>query len=342
MLKIRTNKLVAVFLSLTPNVVKIPILRALGMDIDTDVRIGFGTVILSKNVSLSRGARIGSFCLIRGEHLRMGKRTEIQNLVKIAVHTLIMKSQSVICSSNEIAGDLADERSELYLGPASWILPHCYINVFRNIHLAKNVGVGGGSYLFTHGFWLSKLDGFPVAYGPITVEDDVWLPWGCFLLPGVNIGARTIIGARSVVNRSIPAGVLAAGVPAKVLREKSWVDLSDADRADLLCELTREHGVRSNLKTAIERSEQSDLHYLGEKLVMALHKQPGQSGFFPAPTLNVVYGGLPGLIDPKVSVWSLKDYSSTAFVGLSPEVRSWFESARSVGVRYYPADEDAG
>ncbi len=38
-------------------------------------------------------------------------------------------------------------------------------------------------------------------------------------LPGVTIGARSVIGAGSVVTRDIPAGVLAAGNPCRVLRE---------------------------------------------------------------------------------------------------------------------------
>ena len=50
---------------------------------------------------------------------------------------------------------------------------------------------------------------------------NVWLPWHVFILPGVEIGDDATIGAGSVINRSIPPGVLAAGVPAKVLREAS-------------------------------------------------------------------------------------------------------------------------
>lgn len=54
---------------------------------------------------------------------------------------------------------------------------------------------------------------------PITVGDNVWLGGGVIVCPGVSIGANTVVGAGSVVTRDLPAGVLAVGSPARVLRE---------------------------------------------------------------------------------------------------------------------------
>ena len=53
---------------------------------------------------------------------------------------------------------------------------------------------------------------------PITIGDNVWLGGGVVVCPGVTIGADTVVGAGSVVLRDVPAGVLAAGVPARVVR----------------------------------------------------------------------------------------------------------------------------
>lgn len=53
---------------------------------------------------------------------------------------------------------------------------------------------------------------------PIVVEDDVWMGGNCVVLPGVTIGARSTIGAGSVVTRSVPPDVLAAGNPCRPLR----------------------------------------------------------------------------------------------------------------------------
>jgi maltose O-acetyltransferase len=52
----------------------------------------------------------------------------------------------------------------------------------------------------------------------IAIEDGVWLGRLVTVLPGVTIGANTVVGAGSVVTSSLPAGVLAAGSPARVIR----------------------------------------------------------------------------------------------------------------------------
>ena len=54
---------------------------------------------------------------------------------------------------------------------------------------------------------------------PITIGDNVWLGGGAIVCPGVTIGANTVVGAGAVVTRDLPAGVVAAGTPARVLRE---------------------------------------------------------------------------------------------------------------------------
>jgi maltose O-acetyltransferase len=57
-------------------------------------------------------------------------------------------------------------------------------------------------------------------YGePITIADNVWLGGGVIVCPGVSIGQDTVVGAGAVVTRDLPAGVVAAGVPARVVRE---------------------------------------------------------------------------------------------------------------------------
>ena len=54
---------------------------------------------------------------------------------------------------------------------------------------------------------------------PIAIGDNVWLGGSAIVCPGVTVGDDTVVGAGAVVTRDLPAGVVAAGVPARVLRE---------------------------------------------------------------------------------------------------------------------------
>ncbi len=66
---------------------------------------------------------------------------------------------------------------------------------------------------------------------PVTVGDDVWFGGSVTVLPGVSIGDGAVIGAGSVVTHNIPARVVAAGNPCRVLRpiEKSPVSGRSVD-----------------------------------------------------------------------------------------------------------------
>ena len=55
--------------------------------------------------------------------------------------------------------------------------------------------------------------------GPVTIGDNCWFGTNCVVTGGVTIGERTVVGANSVVTHDLPARVVAAGAPAKVLRK---------------------------------------------------------------------------------------------------------------------------
>ncbi len=62
----------------------------------------------------------------------------------------------------------------------------------------------------------TPLDG---ATAPIIIEDNAFIGMQSIILKGVTIGAGSVIGAGSIVTHDIPAGVIAAGNPAKVIRD---------------------------------------------------------------------------------------------------------------------------
>lgn len=58
-----------------------------------------------------------------------------------------------------------------------------------------------------------------IAASPVTICDDVFIGAGALILKGVTVGENSIVGAGSVVTKSLPANVIAAGNPARIIRE---------------------------------------------------------------------------------------------------------------------------
>lgn len=101
------------------------------------------------------------------------------------------------------------------------ILDSVKVKFGDNVFVAPNCGF----YCAGHPFDVELRNaGLEYAF-PITVEDNVWIGAGVSVLPGVTIGAGTTIAAGSVVTKSIPANVIAAGNPCRVIRE-----ITEADR----------------------------------------------------------------------------------------------------------------
>lgn len=104
-----------------------------------------------------------------------------------------------------------------------------FVNTARAVTLGTEVGLGMGTKVFTHGAYLSALDGFPVAFGEVSIGDNVWLP-GAIVNPGISIGSNVVVGVGSVVTRSIASGSLVAGTPATVLRLNEYPRPLEGDR----------------------------------------------------------------------------------------------------------------
>lgn len=90
------------------------------------------------------------------------------------------------------------------------------IGCFSRITIGNNVRCGANT-LITDSDW--HQDDFRSGKAkPIELKDNVWLGEGVKVLKGVVIGENSIIGAGSVVTKDIPANVIAAGNPCKIIK----------------------------------------------------------------------------------------------------------------------------
>jgi acetyltransferase-like isoleucine patch superfamily enzyme len=167
--------------------------------IEDNVSIGFLTIIRAREMNLSEGVSIGSFCFIDTIVLKVGEDTRIRESVYV--------------------GGITTPESKLIIGERCTVMQNSFLNPSNPITIGDDSGVGGHSLLFTHASWLSKLDAYPVTFAPIEIGKNVWLPWRVFIMPGVRIGDNVVIGANSVITTNIPSNTLASGNPAKVLVE---------------------------------------------------------------------------------------------------------------------------
>jgi acetyltransferase-like isoleucine patch superfamily enzyme len=111
-------------------------------------------------------------------------------------------------------------------GDDAHVQPGCYfmavqsaIQIGRKAQIAPNCAF----YPYEHGIDPDRpIHEQPLhSRGDIEIADDAWLGHGVIVLSGVSIGAGAVVGAGSVVTKSLPAGVVAAGSPARIVRERA-------------------------------------------------------------------------------------------------------------------------
>jgi acetyltransferase-like isoleucine patch superfamily enzyme len=199
--------------------------RRLGARIGPGASIGIGTLLRAESIDIGAGARIGPLAFLRARDLVVGRQARIRPLTISKAHTIEVGDFVQIAPTVVINAPLLPQ-AKFSIGEHSRIFPFCWLEPGQGISIGRQVGIGGHGLIFTHGVWSDYLDGGPVSRGAVVIEDGVWLPWRVFVLPSVVIGENAVIGAGSVVNRSVPARSLAGGIPAKVIKDAAWPELS--------------------------------------------------------------------------------------------------------------------
>lgn len=204
-----------IFLGLLPSFLKILIYKLKGYRIDKGVRIGFGSVIISKNVRIKGHTNIGLFTAIIADTVDIGSNSVIGSLTYINCLLFKIGNDSKIREQVYVGGTLNPD-SDLVIGNRCSIGQSSYLNPSRKISIGDDTAIGGSGLIFTHGSWQSVLDGFPAKYEPVTIGRNVYIAWRVFILPGITIGENSTIAADSTVTINVPPNSLAFGSPLKI------------------------------------------------------------------------------------------------------------------------------
>jgi maltose O-acetyltransferase len=130
--------------------------------------------------------------------------------------------QSLIQGRLRLTGD-GNPCELLTIGARTLVTGGLHVDLGACVRIGDMVRIGHDVSLFTinHAVGAAFLRAGTSCYGEIVIEDGCWLASRCTVLPGVTIGAGSIVAAGSVVTRSVPKHSLVAGVPARVIRELS-------------------------------------------------------------------------------------------------------------------------
>lgn len=128
-----------------------------------------------------------------------------------------------IGSGNRIWIQMVGKEAVLSIGSRTGI-SNAAITCASKVEIGNDVLIGSGAKIYDTDFhalnWQQrKNNGGGVKCAPIRIENKVFIGAGCTILKGVTIGEESVIGAGSVVTRSVPAGQVWAGNPARYVRE---------------------------------------------------------------------------------------------------------------------------
>jgi len=112
----------------------------------------------------------------------------------------------------------AENGGHIVIGDWTFINTGASIYSCRRVEIGPNTLIGDQVSIFDSDFHQVE-EGSTAREAPVKIGRNVWIGFRSIILAGVEIGDHSVIGAGSVVTRSIPSRVLAAGNPATVVRE---------------------------------------------------------------------------------------------------------------------------
>lgn len=195
------------------------------------VQITAKKIVIKSDTSLTDCKLFSDGLVTIGEHSVIKERALINAFKSISI------GDRTIIDRDVFVGGMQSEKGQIQVGNDCVILYRSYLNTTRKISIGNGVGIGGYCLIFTHSAWQNVLEGNPYQFSDVTIKDNAWLPWNVTVLPGVIIGNDVTIGSGSIVTKSLPPYVFAAGVPAKIIRKKENKRLCEDSKNTIVLEM---------------------------------------------------------------------------------------------------------
>ena len=173
-------------------------------------------VVFGKNMTLrhARKVSIGDGVVFDDNTVVDAKGEDNQG-IHIGDRVLVGRNTILSCKGGDLTiGDYSN------IGPNNTLISESRLNI------GKYVFTAGHCYLIAGGNHSHERKDIPIWFQPsvsrggIRIEDDIWIGASVTILDGVHIGSGSIIGAGSLVNKHIPGGAIAFGVPAEVKKKR--------------------------------------------------------------------------------------------------------------------------
>jgi acetyltransferase-like isoleucine patch superfamily enzyme len=166
--------------------------------------------------------RSRSELLSRSPGSRIARGVEIRSIERLTLGSAVVIDSGVMLHCGGMEWSPPD--GGISIGARSYIGPNSVLFGAGGIELGEAVQVSPGVVITSHQhtFKRSVVDirDQPIEFAKVVVERDVWIGANATILPGVRIGAGTIVGAGAVVTGDLPPQAVALGVPARVRRER--------------------------------------------------------------------------------------------------------------------------
>jgi acetyltransferase-like isoleucine patch superfamily enzyme len=119
-------------------------------------------------------------------------------------------------------GFTLESSGHLEVGDRTVFGHHCTVAADRSVVIGAHCLIGELVSIRDHDHAFGAYDGAIIDQGrvtaPVRIGDDVWIGAKATVTRGVTIGSGAVVGAHAVVTHDLPAGCIAVGIPAKVIR----------------------------------------------------------------------------------------------------------------------------